>query len=100
MRASITLAIGLIAALAQTEPRDLTGMWTAEFGGQTFVRLELYESKGTLSGQISLGDIHVNARGEVDDVMQVARNATPIIDVVFRDGVLFFARKDGEETDR
>lgn len=102
MRTSIVLAVGLAAALGQAGPRALVGTWTAEFGGQTIVRLELHESNGVLAGRISLGASHVNAQGELDDVIEAARGFTPILvlDVVFRDGVLSFARKDGDETDR
>lgn len=100
MRAAIGMATVLAAALGQASPGALAGHWTAGLGGQTFVRLELHEISGAVSGRISLGDIHVNAHGEVDEVIAPASAFTPIFDVALRDGVLSFARKDGDDTDR
>ena len=62
--------------------------------------MELGESGGTLAGRISLGAMHVDKDGVVDEVLNPAVNFTPIFDVALRDGVLSFARKDGEDTDR
>ena len=76
------------------------GTWTAERAGQTFVRLELTTTGGALGGRISLGDIHLDSQGEVEAVLKAATDFTPIFDVVLRDGMLSFARKDGDDTDR
>ena len=100
MRAAIGMATVLAAALGQASPGGLAGHWAASLGGQTFVRLELHETNGALTGWISLGDIHVNALGEVEQVIAPASTFTPIFDVALRDGVLSFARKDGDDTDR
>jgi hypothetical protein len=100
MRAAIGMATVFAAALGQTSPGGLAGHWAASLGGQTFVRLELHETNGAVSGRISLGDIHVNAHGDVDEVIAPARAFTPIFDVALHDGVLSFARKDGDDTDR
>jgi hypothetical protein len=100
MRAAMTMATAVMAVLGQASPGALAGSWAASLGAQTFVRLELHETNGALSGRISLGDIHVNAQGDVEEVTAPARAFTPIFDVAWRDGILFFARKDGDDTDR
>jgi len=93
----LILAVGL--AVAQTGVRQFAGNWDAAVGGTTFARLELVESGGALSGRISLGNIHVDDKGVVDEVQKPATNFTPIFDVRIRDGVVAFARKDGDDTD-
>jgi hypothetical protein len=100
MRVAMALATVLAAVLGQASPGALAGFWAASLGGQTFVRLELHETNGAVSGRISLGDIHVNAHGDVDQVIAPARAFTPIFAVALRDGALSFARKDGDDTDR
>ena len=44
--------------------------------------------------------MHINDRGEIDHVIKPAVNFTPLFDLSDRDGVLVFARKDGDDTDR
>ena len=99
MRTPLVLAMALAGAVGQAEPRAFVGTWTADLAGRTYVRLELHETSGTLGGVLGLGDIHVDAQGAVDDVIKVAGDPTPIIDAVFRDGELSFARKDGNDKD-
>jgi len=95
----ILAAAVLAAALAQNGAQQFSGTWDAALGGKTFARLELVESGGALSGRISLGGIHVDDKGVVDEVLGPAEHFTPIFDVRFRDGVVAFARKDGDDTD-
>ena len=99
MRAGIFAAVAL-AVSAQTGVQPFAGTWTAARDGKTLVRLELRESGGAITGQISLGSVHLDKDGVVDDVIALPRNVTPIFDVALKDGVLSFARKDEDETDR
>ena len=94
--AAVTLALGL----AQPAAQSFAGIWTAALKGQVYARLELREANGTLSGRISLGAIHVDKDGVVETVNAPATNFTPIFDVMARGGVVAFARKDGDDTDR
>jgi hypothetical protein len=55
---------------------------------------------GRLEGRISLGAIHVDSKGVIDRVLAPATSFTAIFDVQMRDGMLAFARKDGDDTDR
>jgi len=93
------ILLGVVLALGQTGAQ-FAGTWTASYGGETFVRLELQELNGALTGRISLGSMHVDRDGVVDHVLAPANNFTPIFDVAIRDGMLSFARKDGDDTDR
>jgi hypothetical protein len=61
------------------------------------VRLELRSSGSTIGGQISLGDIHVDAKGVVETAKAAPAASTPLLDVARKDGLLTFARKDGRE---
>jgi hypothetical protein len=90
----------LFLTLGQAGVQSVAGTWTMDFRGQTFARLELQADGGALSGRISLGAVHVNEQGEIDEVLKPASNFTPLFDIVYRDGVLSFARKDGDDTDR
>ena len=95
------LAVAIsVVALAQAGPQSFAGTWTAEHAGQTFVRLDLRPSGSTLGGQISLGDIHVDKKGVVETAKAAPMASTPLLDVVRKDGLLTFARKDGHDTDQ
>ena len=93
-------AATLVLALAQAGAQSFVGTWTAEFRSDTYVRLELRETNGVLSGRISVGTIHPDKVGVVDTVIEPATSFKPIFDVALRDGVLSFARTDEGDTDR
>ncbi len=99
MRTSILVAIAM-AVSAQASVQPFVGTWTEMFGGSIRVRLELRESGGAITGQISQGTTHVDKDGVVDVLIEPASYATPIFDVALKDGVLSFACKDEGETDR
>jgi len=90
----------LILALAGQTAASFAGAWTATLGSTPHVRLELQERGGVVTGRVSLGFVHLDKQGVVDEVLKPAVNFTPIFDVVVRDGVLSFARLDGNDTDR
>ena len=90
----------LLLTLGQPASQQFVGTWTSEYGGRTLARLELQAADGTLTGRISIGAFHVDTEGNLDQVSTEATNFTPIFDVVVRDGVLSFARKDEDDTDR
>jgi hypothetical protein len=98
MRIAIALATVILAG-GQGGPESYAGTWTADLAGQTFVRLELKVANGALGGRISLGNIHVDAEGEIDLVNSVARNFTPVDDLVLGADSVSFTRKDGDDTD-
>src|SRR5262245_60351090 len=98
MRALILAAA--TALLTAQNASQFAGVWTAAHNGHTFARLELRDASGILGGRISLGKMHVDKDGVVDGVLDPALEFTPIFDVVLRGGVLSFARKDGDDTDR
>jgi len=93
-------ATALVLAVGQPGSQSLAGTWIMDFGGQTFARLELRATGDVLSGRISIGAMHVNDQGVIDRVIKPASNFTPLFDVVYRDGVLSFARKDEDDIDR
>jgi len=95
----ILVAMLALASTQASRPAHV-GQWTAAFGGATWVRLQLTESKGAIGGRISLGDLEVNAQGEVRRASEAPPEFTPLFDVVLRDAVLSFARKDGDDMDR
>ena len=84
----------------QVTPQSFVGTWAAEFKGVTYARLELQNESGSISGRVSLGGIHVTNDGTVDEVSFPATNWTPVFDVRLSNGVLTFARKDGDDIDR
>jgi|SRR6185436_4950860 len=90
----------LILALAGQTAASFAGAWIEALGSTTHVRLELQERGGVVTGRVSLGFVHLDKEGVVDEVLRPAVNFTPIFDVAVRDGVLSFARLDGNDTDR
>jgi len=101
MRTAILAAV-FLSAFAQSGVQPFAGTWTAALAGQTYARLELKVTDGSIAGQIRLGAFHVGREGTVEAVMHTAQDSTPtpIFDVALRDGVLSFARKDEDEIDR
>jgi len=96
----ILIAAAVTLAFAQPATSQFAGTWTAALNGKTYVRLELAHTNGALTGRIGLADIHVDGSGVVDTVMSDVPGFTPIFDVRLRDGLLAFARKDGDDVDR
>jgi hypothetical protein len=97
---AVVFAITVALASGQSGNQPFAGTWTAELSGKTYVRLELVDTNGVLSGRIGLGDIQVNSEGEVRTAGEVPRDLTPIFDLVLSRSVLSSARKDGDDTDR
>ena len=77
------------------------GTWTAEFTGTTFIRLDIRMTNDTLTGRISVGDVHVDANGRADRVGAAPAESTPVIidglDVTH--STLTFSRIQGGDTD-
>ena len=93
------LSVTLALAGGQATSQSYAGTWTAELAGQTYVRLELQVTNGALGGRISLGNIEVDSGGEVKTALAAPNEFTPLFDVVLKDSVLSFSRKDGNDTD-
>jgi len=89
-----------IATIPTTQSDTVVGSWTAEFHGQTFVRLELRTTGDSLTGEISIGNIQVDDQGGLREVDEAPAHATLIFDVVQKASAVTFARKDGDDTDR
>lgn len=96
----IPLVTMLILTSGQAGSQAFTGTWTAERDGQTYVRLELRVNDGALGGRIALGNIEVDAQGEVRSALAAPKELTPLFDLVLREATLSFARKDGDDTDQ
>jgi hypothetical protein len=95
-RAIVAAALALTVGQASS---PYAGTWIAEFSGTTHIRLELRLTNGALGGGISLGDIHLNAEGEISTAAGAPRELSPLFDVVLRDATLSFSRKEGDDTD-
>jgi hypothetical protein len=94
----LAFAVGLTVSQAGNQPFAAT--WMAEFEGKTFVHVELTVINDALGGSIGLGDIEVNADGDVRMAASAPAKRSAIFDVVLRDSTLSFSRKDGADTDR
>ena len=99
MPAALLAAVLVALSLGQSL-ESYRGTWIAEFDGTPFVRLELDVTGGAIGGRIALGDMEVDADGRVKAAKEATNRPTPIFDVVVRDSILSFSRKDGNDTDR
>jgi hypothetical protein len=90
----------MVTVAGQSPSARMTGSWTAELDGRTYVRLDLRSAGGTLGGGISLGSVEVDKAGVPIRVGEAPRELTPIFDVTATETTLRFARKDGNDTDR
>ena len=62
----VTLLIALaVVPSGQAGATSVVGLWTAQFEGSTFVRLELKSADSGIVGAISLGDIEVDREGRI-----------------------------------
>jgi hypothetical protein len=84
----------------QSGPAAVAGTWTAESAGRTFLRLELRNANGTITGGISVGDIEVDSQGVVSKAGEPSPTLSPISGVTLRGSVVSFSRTDGNEIDR
>jgi hypothetical protein len=96
---AIALTFGQGAAAGQGAGQSFTGSWSAEYSGTTFVRLELDAARSALGGRISLGDIQVDAQGDVIKARTAPSSFTTLFHVALRGSILSFSRKDGKDTD-
>lgn len=100
MRALILMATIAAIPAAQRDTAAITGSWTAEFNGRTFIRLELRIASAALTGSISTGDLEVDEQGGIRKVEEAPRNPSPIFDVTRQSDTVTFSRKDSRDTDR
>ena len=70
---------------------NYAGMWTAEFKGVTFLRLELTTANGVPQGTLATGNVQVNKAGVVDKV-EAAGELRPIERVAVNGSLLAFSR--------
>jgi hypothetical protein len=97
----LVLAAAIAAVPAgQGAGPQATGSWTAEFKGETFVRLEIRAERGTLGGSMSAGNIEVDEQGGLRRVTAAPGDPSPIFDVVQQGSTVTFSRKDVHDTDR
>ena len=94
------LATALVALSLGQNFAPYGGNWIAEFGGATFIRLELSVTGKTLTGRIALGNMELDTEGRVKAAKAAPNRFTPIFDVVMRDSTVSFSIKEGKSTDR
>ena len=92
-------AIGFLTFVLLQPPAGLTGAWTAEKDGVTFVRLELESAGSGLSGALSVGDISLDATGAIKSVKAARAGMTALDDITVANGTVSFTwdRHSGEE---
>jgi hypothetical protein len=95
---NLTFVATLALIGVQATVADYSGTWIAERGATTYVQLELSVTNGALTGRLGLGDVQVDASGDVAGAQPV-RNLTPLVGLELRDGRLVLARPDGDDTD-
>jgi hypothetical protein len=100
---TLALLVAITAvSVAQSGGASITGSWTAQFEGRTFLTLELKAVNGTITGGMSVGNIEVDKQGALRRVGESPRGLRPIFDVTQRASTVTFSRKDtdGSTSDR
>ena len=96
---TLALLVAIAAgSVAQSGGASITGSWTAEFEGRTFLTLELKAVDGTITGGMSVGNIEVDKQGALRRVGELPRDLRPIFDVTHRASTVTFSRKDTEDS--
>lgn len=89
-----------LAGLALMQSGTMSGSWTAEYGGTTYVHLVL-ESGAAPRGTMSIGrSIHVDEKGNVDGATPAPSALAQMLDVHRSGDVLSFGFNDGDQIDR
>ncbi len=95
------LVVAFIAIALGQSGNPLTGNWTANYHGTTYVRLTLADSAVGPQGTMSIGEsIHVDEEGNVDRVTLASATLNRMLDVRWNGGVLSFAINGGDDNDR
>jgi hypothetical protein len=87
----------MLAVIPTAQSSNAAGVWTAEFNGKTFVKLELKAEGATLAGRISASDIHLDDNGDLRSVGDLPAGR-PIFDVKQNEGTVTFSSKDDGDT--
>src|SRR3954468_20544607 len=96
---TLALLVGIAAvSIPQSGGASVTGSWTAQFEGRTFLTLELKAVDGTITGGMSVGNIEVDQQGALRRVGEPARDLRPIFDVTQRASTVTFSRKDTDHS--
>ena len=74
------------------------GVWRGKFKDKTFVLLNLRLENHHLAGTIGLGQINLDAAGNVSEVTEAAGDPVAIFDTNADAGKLYFKQKDGADT--
>ena len=95
------LAIASVAIALGQPANPLTGAWTAEYRGTTYVRVALADGTAEPQGAMSIGQsIHVDDDGNVDSATPASPTLGRMLDVRWNDGTLSFTVKSGDDVDR
>jgi hypothetical protein len=90
----------VLTATPTVQSSTAAGVWTAEFNGKTFIKLELHAEAATLAGTINGGDIQVDDHGDLRHVGDLRADARPIFDVRQQGSTVTFSAKDDDDTDQ
>lgn len=99
MRIAI-VATAVAAVLAQSSNPRYAGTWVAERSGEIYVKLELSVEGGALGGRLSLADLQVDKAGQVAAITSPLSEPVALFDIIERNAILSFARKEGDDPDR
>ena len=93
---TLALLVAIAAvSVAQSGGASITGSWTAQFEGRTFLTLELKAVDGTITGSMRVGNIEFDKQGAL---RQSPRDLRPIFDVTQRASTVTFSRKDTDHS--
>ena len=90
---ALLIAIAAVSAV-QSGLSPITGSWTAQFEGRTFLRLDLNTVDGRLTAAMAVGNIELDKEGALRGVRELPREFRPIFDVTRRASTVTFFRKD------
>jgi hypothetical protein len=100
MKTLALIVAAFVMAGTQSAAPSVAGIWTAQFEGRVFVRLELTGASGAVKGGITLGNVEFDKAGAVRRATNAPSELKPISDVAQRGSVLTFAVAGSDEDDR
>jgi hypothetical protein len=97
MKYLVLAAVFGVAPIVQTN--TAAGVWTAEFNGKTFVKVELHVEGAALAGRISESDVHLDDNGDLRSVGDLPADAQRIFNVKQDGAIVTFSARDEDDTD-
>jgi len=91
------LAMAFLTIVLGQAIGPLSGDWTGDYHGITYLRLAMNDSASAPQGMMSIGNsIHVDKQGNLDEVSEASTTLVPLLDIRRTGDVLSFSYRTAD----